>query len=136
MITIVLVDDHKLVRQGVRSLLDLEPDFKVVGEASNGIEGVEITEKLHPDILLSDLAMGDFGGMDVMRAVRKRCPNTKTIILSMYGDPVSVKHALKDGVRGWVLKGNSFDELMVAIRRVNAGACYISQNVAAQMEGQ
>ena len=136
MITIVLVDDYTLVRQGVRSLLDQEPDLKVIGEASNGIDGVELAERFQPDILLTDLAMGDFGGMDVMRAVRKRCPNTKTIILSMYGDPISVRHALKDGARGWVLKGNSFDELVVAIRNVNAGTCYINQDLARQTEGQ
>jgi len=135
MITIVLVDDHQLVRQGVKSLLNLEPDFKVIGEASNGIDGIALVERLHPDILLSDLMMGDFGGIDVTRAVCKSCPKTKTIILSMYGDPVYIKHALKEGARGWVLKGNSIDELVAAIRTVDAGECYISQEITDQHGG-
>ncbi len=129
MITIVLVDDHQLVRQGVRSLLDLEPDFQVVGEASNGPEAVKLAEKLLPDILLSDLVMGDFSGIDVTRAVCKCCPGTRTIILSMYGDPVHIRHALKEGAKGWVLKGNSIDELVAAIRMVYAGECYTSPNI-------
>ncbi len=130
MIKIVLVDDHQLVRQGIRSLLEQESDFSVVGEESNGREGVELVKKLQPDILLSDLAMGDFGGIDMTKALCACCPQTKTIILSMYGDPISVRHALKEGARGWVLKGNSIDELVTAIRAVYAGECYSSKELA------
>jgi DNA-binding NarL/FixJ family response regulator len=126
MITIVLVDDHTLVRQGVRSLLELEPDLKIIGEASNGRDGIELVARLTPDILVSDLAMEGLNGIEVTREVSIRVPGTKTIILSMYGDPVYIKHALKEGARGWVLKGNSIDELTAAIREVHAGGSYVS----------
>jgi DNA-binding NarL/FixJ family response regulator len=135
MITIVLVDDHQLVRQGIRALLELEPDLEVIGEASNGIDGVALVESLQPDILISDLSMGDFGGIDVTKAVCTCCPKTKTIILSMYGDPVSVRHALKEGARGWVLKGNCIEDLIAAIHMVDAGGCYVSVDITDNLDG-
>ena len=126
MITIVLVDDHTLVRQGVRSLLELEPDLKVIGEASNGRDGIELVAQLVPDILVSDLVMEGLNGIEVTREVSRRVPGTRTIILSMYGDPIYIKHALQEGVNGWVLKGNSIDELITAIREVHLGGIYVS----------
>ncbi len=129
MITIVLVDDHTLIRQGVRSLLELEPDLKVIGETSNGRDGIELVAQLVPDILVSDLVMDGLNGFEVTREVSRRVPGTRTIILSMYGDPVYIKHALKEGAKGWVLKGNSIDELIAAIREVHLGGSYVSPKV-------
>ena len=129
MITIVLIDDHTLVRQGVRSLLELEPDLEVIGEASNGRDGIELVAELVPDILSSDLVMEGLNGIEVTREVSKRVTATRTIILSMYGDPVYIKHALQEGAKGWVLKGNSIDELITAIREVHIGGSYVSSQV-------
>ena len=126
MITIVLVDDHTLVRQGVRSLLELELDLKVIGEANNGKDGIELVAQLVPDILVSDLVMDGLNGIEVTREVSRRVPETKTIILSMYGDPVFIKHALEEGAKGWVLKGHSIDELIAAIREVHLGGSFVS----------
>jgi len=129
MITIVLVDDHTLVRQGVKILLELEPDLKVVGEADNGREGIELVARLVPDILVSDLMMEGLNGIEVAREVSRRVPGTKTIILSMYGDAVYIKHALKEGASGWVLKGNNIDELIAGIREVYRGGTYVSSPI-------
>ncbi len=129
MITIVLVDDHKIVRQGIKGLLEDEPDFRVIGEAANGTEGIELVENLKPDILISDLMMDGLNGIDVTREVRKRSPETKTIILSMYNDSGYVTRALKEGARGYVLKGSGIDELVTAIRRVASGERYLSPSI-------
>ncbi len=130
MITIILVDDHKIVRQGIKGLLEDEPDLKVIGEAANGTEGIELVESLKPDILISDLMMDGMNGIDVTREVKKRSPETKTIILSMYNDSGYVTRALKEGARGYVLKGSGIDELVTAIRRVASGERYLSPSTA------
>ncbi len=130
MITIVLVDDHKIVRQGIKGLLEDEPDFRVIGEAANGTEGIELVENLKPDILISDLMMEGLNGIDVTREVRKRSPETKTIILSMYNDSGYVRRALKEGAKGWVLKGSGIAELVTAIRRVALGERYLSPSIS------
>jgi DNA-binding NarL/FixJ family response regulator len=130
MITIVLVDDHKIVRQDIKGLLEDEPDFKVIGGAANGTEGIELLGSLKPDILISDLMMDGLNGIDVTREVRKRSPETKTIILSMYDDPGYINRALQEGARGYVLKGSGIDELVTAIRRVVSGDRYLSPSIA------
>lgn len=130
MITIVLVDDHEIVRQGVERLLEDEPDLKVVGEAADGTEGIELVAKVKPDILISDLMMNGPSGIEVTREVRKRSPETKTIILSMYNDVAYVTAAMHEGARGWVLKGSGIDELITAIRQVASGGCYLSASLA------
>ncbi len=129
MITIVLVDDHKIVRQGVKNLLEEEPDLKVIGEAANGTEGIELTEKLKPDILVSDLMMNGLNGIDVTRAVGERSPETKIIILSMYNDSGYVNQSMQAGAKGYVLKGSGIDELLAAIRQVGSGGCYLSPSL-------
>lgn len=135
MTTIVLVDDHKIVRQGIKGLLEDEPDLKVIGEAANGTEGIELVENLKPDIIISDLMMDGLNGIDVTREVRKRSPGTKTIIISMYNDSGYITRALKEGARGYVLKGSGIDELVTAIRRVALGERYLSPSIT-QKDGQ
>ena len=130
MTTIALVDDHKIVRQCIKGLLEDEPDFRVIGEAANGTEGIELVENLKPDILISDLMMDGLNGIDVTREVRKRSPETKTIIISLYNDSGYVTRALKEGAKGWVLKGSGIDELVTAIRRVASGKRYLSPSIA------
>jgi DNA-binding NarL/FixJ family response regulator len=132
MITIVLVDDHKIVRDGIARLLEDEPDLKVIGEGASGAEGIEAARTLKPDILVSDLMMNGLTGIDVTREVKKVSPGTKTIILTMYNDSGYVSRAMKEGARGYVLKGLGIDDLVAAIRRVYGGDSYLSPPVSAK----
>ena len=118
MITIILVDDHKIVRTGIARLLEDEPDMKVIGEGANGAEGIEAAGKLKPDILVSDLMMDGLTGIDVAREVKKVSPQTKTIILSMYNDAGYITRSMHEGAMGYVLKGSGIDDLIEAIRQV------------------
>ncbi len=129
MITIVLVDDHKIVRQGLRMLLEDEPDMKVIGGAANGEEGITVVEKLKPDILVTDLILEKMNGLDVTREVRKSVPDTKIIILTMYDDEGYVRHALKEGAKGYILKGSGIEDLVQAVRKVMSGGRYLSPSV-------
>ncbi len=126
MITIVLVDDHKMVRDGIRRLLEDEPDLRVVGEAENGSGGIQKAERLKPDVLITDLMMDGLNGIDVSREVRRNSPTTRIIILTMYDDPGYVHQGMKAGASGYVIKGSGIDELIAAIRTVSSGAWYLS----------
>ena len=125
-ITIVLAEDHKMVRQGIRSLLESEHDFRVVGEAENGLEAVRMVSSLLPDILVTDLGMDGMNGLEVTKKVRDYCPNTKTIILSMHGNDAFVREAIKSGAKGYVLKDSTYDDLVAAIRQGVSGGYYLS----------
>lgn len=129
MLTIVLVDDHQILREGVKNLLEDEPDLKVIGEAPDGLTGIELTEKLTPDILISDLMMKGLNGIEVTREVRKRSPNTRIIILSMYDDDGFVNQAMRAGAMGYVLKGSGISELLTAIRKVASGSSYLGSSL-------
>jgi DNA-binding NarL/FixJ family response regulator len=129
MITILLVDDHKMVRNGIKRLLEDEPDFKVVGEAENGADGIQRAEELKPDVLVTDLMMNGSNGIDVSREVRKNSPGTRIIILSMYDDSGYVDQAMNEGAEGYVVKGSGIDELITAIRKVSSGGCYLSPSL-------
>jgi YesN/AraC family two-component response regulator len=111
MITIVLADDHRMVRQGLRGLLEDETDLRVVGEAADGTEAVEVTARLKPDILVTDLKMPGLGGIQVIARVRELSPGTGVVILSMYGIQVYVDAALRAGARGYVVKKSASDGL-------------------------
>lgn len=125
-ITIVIADDHRIVRQGVRSLLETEPDFCIVGEASNGKEAVEAVEQLHPKVLLTDLMMPDLNGLEVLKQVRPRSPKTGVVILSMYDSDAYVLAALENGAAGYVLKEAGADVLVRAIREAASGRRFLS----------
>ncbi len=126
LIKVVLVDDHKLVRQGIRSLLECEEDIKVVGEAPDGPQGLGLVAKLQPDVLVADLMMAGMTGIELVRKAAKASPNTRGIILSMYGDEVWVLSALQAGARGYVLKDSSSEDLVQAIRTVVNGERFLS----------
>lgn len=126
MIRILLADDHKILRQGLRALLESEKDFTVVGEASNGIEAAEKAMDLHPDVLIADLRMPGLNGIETISKVREISPQTRTIILSMYSDDAYIKSAFFYGAKGYVLKDSSFDELVKAVREAILGKCFIS----------
>jgi two-component system response regulator NreC len=124
--TIALVDDHQVVRQGLRALLEAEPDFSVVGDAGDGLAAIRLVDSLKPNILLLDLMMPGLNGQEVIRTVRKRQPKTRTIVLSMHSSEPYVIEALKNGAAGYVLKDASYADLILAVREVMAGRRYLS----------
>ncbi|MFO8100990.1 MAG: response regulator transcription factor [Dehalococcoidia bacterium] len=129
-INIVLADDHQVVREGIRSLLEDEEDLQVVGEAGGGVEAAQLVENLKPDIALLDMMMKDINGIEVTRQIAKRCPETRVIILSMYANEVYVVEALKAGALAYVLKESSSAELAEAIRTVVSGRRYLSAQLS------
>jgi len=129
MTRIVLADDHHIIRKGLRTLLSSEIDFEIIGEASDGLRTVEVAEHLQPDVLILDLMMPGLNGLKVTARLAKTCPNTRIIILSMHSNEAYICEALKSGAKAYVLKDNTVDELITAIRQVNAGFCYLSSKV-------
>jgi len=123
---ILLADDHQVVRQGIRALLEREPGFTVVGETSDGLEVVDLVERTKPDVLVVDLVMPGLGGLDVAREVARRFPKTRIVILSMHSSDAFVLQALRNGAAAYVLKESSASELLQAIRQVLAGRRYLS----------
>ncbi len=123
---ILLADDHNIVRQGLRALLQSEPHFRLVGEASDGIEAVRLAERLKPDVLITDLMMPGLNGLEVTRQVTKLLPQTRVIILSMYTNDAYVLEALKNGALGYVLKDSQAADLIQAVKEVIAGNRYLS----------
>ncbi len=126
MTTIVLVDDHHILRQGLRALLEAEQDFHLIGEAGDGLEAVQLVERLRPDVLVLDLMMPGLSGLEVTRQVCQRSPHTRVIILSMHNNEAYVLEALRNGAAGYVLKDSSVADLVQAVRAVTAGRRYLS----------
>lgn len=123
---ILLADDHNIVRQGLRALLQSEPHFRLVGEASDGIEAVRLADRLKPDVLITDLMMPGLNGLEVTRQVTKLLPQIRVIILSMYTNDAYVLEALKNGALGYVLKDSQAADLIQAVKEVIAGNRYLS----------
>ncbi|MEW5960468.1 MAG: response regulator transcription factor [Chloroflexota bacterium] len=124
--TIVLADDHHVVRQGLRTLLEIEPDFSVIGEAADGLEVLGLVNELHPDVLVVDLIMPGLNGLDIIRQVAQRSGSTRMVVLSMHANAAYVSAALKNGATAYVLKGSSAADLVRAVREVVAGRRYLS----------
>jgi len=129
-VTIFLADDHSVLRDGLGMLLETQPDFKVVGAASNGREAIEQIQKLEPNIAILDIAMPEVNGLDVARYVNRNCPNTQVIMLSMHRTTEHIIQALEAGARGYVLKESAGDEVIGAIRTAQSGGRYLSQAVS------
>lgn len=126
MTEIVLADDHKVVRQGLRALLEAESDFRVVGETGDGLEAVQLVERLKPDVLVLDLMMPGLSGLEVTRQVGRLSPQTRVVVLSMHASQAYVLEALRNGAAGYVLKESSTEDLVRALREVTAGRRYLS----------
>ena len=124
--TIVLADDHRVVREGLRLLLQAEPDFSVLGEAGDGFKAIQLVESLKPDVLLLDLMMPEMNGQEVARKVRKCSPQTRVVVLSMHSSDPYVIEALRNGATGYVLKDASGTDVIHAVREVMAGRRYLS----------
>lgn len=125
-INILLVDDHLLVRNGLRSLLESEPNFTVVGEGTNGQEGVDMTVKLNPDILIIDVRMPVMNGIDAVAKLTELGTNTRSIILSMHDSEEYILKAISAGASGYLLKDTNKDEFVKAITNVYNGGKYFS----------
>ncbi|MBI2829979.1 MAG: response regulator transcription factor [Chloroflexi bacterium] len=124
-ISIVLVDDHPVVRYGVRALLQAESDFDIVGEAGDGLEAVRLVDRLQPDVLVLDLMLGGMSGLEVTRQATRNSPKTGVVILSMHSSEAYVLEALQAGARAYVLKESTSSELVHAIREVASGHHYL-----------
>lgn len=124
MTSVMLADDHTILRQGLRTLL--EKDFQVVAETGDGLEVVDLAERLQPDVLVLDLMMPGLNGIDASREISRRSPKTRIVILSMHSDEAYVVEALRNGVSGYVLKGSDTSELVHAIHECAEGRHYLS----------
>lgn len=131
MIRVVLADDHNLIRQGIRALLEEAKGIQVVGEADNGHDAVKLVEQLNPDVLLIDITMPRLNGLEAAERIRLRHLATRVLILSMSSDETLVRQALRNGARGYLVKQAAVDELLVALHAVNQGETYLSPAVSA-----
>ncbi len=124
-IRIVLADDHQVLRSGLRALLNLEPDFEVVGEASNGIEAVKLAETLRPDIIVMDVSMPEMDGLKAAEGIRSLCLQSKIVMLTVHADEEYLFQTLKAGASGFVHKSSADRELIEAIRTANRGDVFL-----------
>jgi two-component system response regulator NreC len=132
-IRLVLADDHTIFRAGVRMLLDLEPDFEVVGEAVEGSQAVDLTGKLRPDVVLMDIAMPHMDGLVATRHIKAECPDTHVLVLTMHRSDEYLFEMLKAGASGYVIKGAETDELINAIRVVARGEVFLYPSIAGKL---
>lgn len=124
-IQVLLVDDHMVVRIGLRALIDSEPDMQVAGEANNGVEAIEQVRVLRPDVVVMDIAMPEMDGLEATRRIRSECPNTPVLILTVHAQEKYLFPVLKAGGAGYVLKSTVDTELLDAIRTVARGGAFL-----------
>jgi len=130
MIRVILADDHHLVRQGIRALLEKAADISIVGEAKDGQEAVELVEQLKPDVLIIDIAMPRMNGIQATQRVRALGLATQAVILSMHSRPTLVRQALRNGARGYLLKNSITEELLLAVRAASRRETYLSPEIS------
>lgn len=134
-IAVFLADDHTIVRDGLRSLLEAHGDVKIVGEAANGRDAVKAVRKLKPDVVIMDILMADLNGIEATEQICRECPATRVVILSMQSSSESILRALRAGARGYLFKESAGRELIQAIHAVRAGHRYLSAKVSDQVVG-
>jgi len=133
---IVIVEDHKLFREGLKSMLNKRDDIEIIGEAEDGIEAVRLIRKLKPDMILLDLSMPKMSGISVMKDVKRELPDTRILLLTIHESDQYVLEAFEGGADGYCIKDSSRQELMVAIDSILQGKTYISPGISDQvMEG-
>jgi DNA-binding NarL/FixJ family response regulator len=130
MIRVLIAEDHHLVRQGIRALLEKADDLEVVGEAQDGQEAVELAERLTPDVVVMDLSMPRLNGSQATERIRSQRLPTQVVILSMYSDETLVRQALRAGAKGYLLKHSVAEELLLAVRAACRGEVYLSSSVS------
>lgn len=132
-IKVLLVDDHAIMRDGIRAILSLHDDIDLVGEASEGQEAIEKTRELSPDVVIMDVAMPDMDGIEATRRIRKESPNVKIIMLTQYDNKEYVLSAIKAGAAGYVPKRALGSELVSAVRAANRGESFLYPSAAAAL---
>jgi len=129
-IGILLADDHRIVRQGLRALLEKEGDMEVVGEASNGRDAVRLAQEMSPAVIVLDIAMPDMNGIEAARRIVADNPASRILVLSMLGEKRFVVEMFSAGVKGYLLKDCAADELVRAVRTIHGGETYLSSQIA------
>ena len=129
-ISVLLVDDHKIMRDGIKTILERTQDFRIAGEAENGADAVSICKKQRPDLVLMDIGLPGMNGIEATTELLRHCPLTKVMILSMYDDENSVVAAFRAGARAFLLKKASSGDLLDALRTVSKGGSYLSSQVS------
>jgi NarL family two-component system response regulator LiaR len=132
-IRVLIADDHAVVRQGLRTFLDLQEDVEVVGEAADGAEALEAAQRLAPDVMLIDLVMPGVDGIEAIRGLRERAPSVRAIVLSSFIDDEKLFPAVRAGAAGYLLKDVQPQELVEAIRTVHAGGALLHPRVASRL---
>ena len=133
MIRVIVADDHHLVRQGIRALLERADDIEVVGEAADGQEAIELVQRLNPDVLVVDIAMPRLDGTQATERVRALGVATQVVILSMHSDETLVRQTLRSGAKGYLLKQSVTEELLLAVRAAVRGEIYLSPAISAPL---
>jgi DNA-binding NarL/FixJ family response regulator len=132
-IRVLVVDDHEVLREGIAAILDPEHNVEIVGTAGNGLEAVQLHERLRPDVTLMDLQMPVMDGLEAIARIREKAPHARIVVLTTYRGDVQAVRALKAGARGYLLKSSLIDELLTAIRTVHAGQRYIPAEIAQEI---
>jgi len=126
MIRVVVADDHQLVREGIRAVVDQAEDITIVAEATTGREALALVQSESPDVVILDITMPELSGIEVAARVRSAWPDVEVVMLSMHADPSVIREAIDVGARGYVLKGSVADELLLAVRSAHRGAMYLT----------
>jgi DNA-binding NarL/FixJ family response regulator len=126
----VLVDDHAVVRRGLRTLLEAEPQFAVVGEAGEGRQAMDLADRLRPDLMIVDLNIPGLDGMEIIRRVKRDFPRIRILVFSMHASEMYVTEALRSGASGYALKDNDVSNFVQAVRDVSAGRRYLSPSIS------
>src|SRR5881394_3097317 len=135
-IKVLLVDDHTIVRQGLRVLLEVEPDITVVGEAETGRQALQMTRKLSPDVVVMDIAMPNLNGLEATRQIINEMPAARVLVLSSYSDDEYVQQLTEAGAAGYLVKQTAATELLKAIREAQKGNAYFSPAIAKRLRDQ
>ena len=135
-ITVLLVDDHTVVRQGLRALLSAEEDIEVIGEAENGRQAVVLAKKALPDVVVMDVAMPLLNGLEATRQIVRTLPGTRVLVLTSYGDEECVEQLMQAGAVGYLIKQTAANDLLKAIREVQRGNAFFSPSIAKRLRDQ
>jgi DNA-binding NarL/FixJ family response regulator len=130
MIRVLVVEDHQLVRQGIVKLLESAGDLSVVGEADNGAQAIELVTSLHPDVMVLDIVMPQFDGLETLVKLGEITPRPQFVMLSMHADPSMIRQALQSGAVGYVVKQSVADELLAAVRAAKNGSMFLSSGIS------
>jgi DNA-binding NarL/FixJ family response regulator len=132
---ILLAEDHKVMREGLRMVINQEANMEVVGEADNGLAAIALTQELRPDVVVMDVSMPDLNGLKATETLKKTLPETKVLILTRHTDSSYVQQLLRSGASGYVLKQSASEELVRAIKRVAAGQTYLDPAITEHVVG-